>query len=285
MRWKAPKGGPVREFGTSPSHDDYLKLDPGFEKRTLAFIQKNAAAKKPFFVAWWTALGSFLPSPKRLTANGGVLQELLAPLDVCIGTLMSELKKLGIAENTLVVLMADTARWCTTARPAWLTPSAIEATAQLTALGYIGVRSTRLEDWGAFATRLLGMQQVDRAGAVRAFRMDDRKQRLIATGDDGEGLGFLGWGVADAAALDALAACLDAHGVKVRRAPGALADERHVADLIVFQDPAGNRLEVFHVPAIAGDPFRPGRPISGFRAGPLGMGRAALNVKDAEKNL
>jgi arylsulfatase len=97
----------VREFGTSPSHDDYLKLDPGFEKRTLAFIQKNAAAKKPFFVAWWTALGSFLPSPKKLTANGGVLQELLAPLDVRIGTLMSELKKLGIAENTLVVLMAD----------------------------------------------------------------------------------------------------------------------------------------------------------------------------------
>jgi 2,3-dihydroxybiphenyl 1,2-dioxygenase len=156
----------------------------------------------------------------------------------------------------------------------------MEATAELTALGYIGVRSTRLDDWGAFATRLLGMQQVDRAGAVRAFRMDDRKQRLIVTGDEGEGLGFLGWEVADAAALDALAARLDAHGVKVRRAPRALADERHVADLIVFQDPAGNRLEVFHGPAIAGDPFRPGRPISGFRTGPLGMGHAVLNVKD-----
>jgi hypothetical protein len=57
----------------------------------------------------------------------------------------------------------------------------MEATAELTALGYIGVRSTRLDDWGAFATRLLGMQQVDCAGAVRAFRMDDRKQRLIVT--------------------------------------------------------------------------------------------------------
>jgi 2,3-dihydroxybiphenyl 1,2-dioxygenase len=158
----------------------------------------------------------------------------------------------------------------------------MEATAQLIALGYIGVRSTRLDDWGAFATRLLGMQQVDRAGAVRAFRMDDRKQRLIVTGDEGEGLGFLGWQVEDAAALDALAARLDAHGVNVRRAPRALADERHVADLIVFQDPAGNRLEVFHGPAIAGDPFRPGRPISGFRTGPLGMGHAVLNVKDAE---
>jgi hypothetical protein len=63
------------------------------------------------------------------------------------------------------------------------------------------------------------MQQVDRAGAVRAFPMDDRKQRLIVTGDDGDRLGFLGWEVADAAALDALAARLDAHGIKVRRAP------------------------------------------------------------------
>ena len=158
----------------------------------------------------------------------------------------------------------------------------METTAELTVLGYIGVRSTRLDDWGSFATRLLGMQQVDRAGAVRAFRMDDRKQRLIVTGEQGEGLGFLGWEVANAAALDTLAARLDAHDVKVRRAPRALADERHVADLIGFQDPAGNRLEVFHGPAIAGDPFRPGRPISGFRTGPLGMGHAVLNVKDAE---
>ena len=51
--------------------------------------------------------------------------------------------------------------------------------AGLTALGYIGVRSTKLDDWNAYATRLLGMQPVDQGGAVRAFRMDDRKQRLV----------------------------------------------------------------------------------------------------------
>jgi catechol 2,3-dioxygenase-like lactoylglutathione lyase family enzyme len=118
----------------------------------------------------------------------------------------------------------------------------MELTAGLTALGYIGVRSARPDDWSSYATRLLGMQQVDRGGAVRAFRMDDRRQRLIVTGDEGEGLGFLGWEVTDAAALDALAARLDAHGVAVRHPPRALADERHVGDLIAFQDPAGNQL-------------------------------------------
>jgi len=112
--------------------------------------------------------------------------------------------------------------------------------------------------------------------------MDDRKQRLIVTGDEGEGLGFLGWEVEDAAALEALAARLEANRVEVRRASRRLADERHVADLILFNDPAGNRLEVFHGPAIASDPFQPGRPISGFRTGPLGMGHAVLNVENVD---
>jgi len=112
----------------------------------------------------------------------------------------------------------------------------------LTALGYLGVRSAKLDEWEAFATRLLGMQRVDRTAAVKAFRMDDRKQRLIVTQDHGEGLAFLGWEVSSAGALDALAARLDAHGIAVQRAPRSLADERHVADLIVFHDPEGNRL-------------------------------------------
>jgi 2,3-dihydroxybiphenyl 1,2-dioxygenase len=33
---------------------------------------------------------------------------------------------------------------------------------------------------------------------------------------------------------------------------------------------------------VASDPFRPGRPISGFRTGPLGMGHAVLPVEDVE---
>jgi 2,3-dihydroxybiphenyl 1,2-dioxygenase len=158
----------------------------------------------------------------------------------------------------------------------------MQSNAALIALGYIGIRSRRLNDWNAYATKLLGMQQVDRGGSVRAFRMDDRKQRLIVTGDEGEGVEFIGWEVADAAALDILAARLEAHGVEVLRPPRALADERHVAELIRFQDPDGNRLEVFHGPAVASDPFCPGRPLSGFRTGPLGMGHVVINVVDIE---
>jgi 2,3-dihydroxybiphenyl 1,2-dioxygenase len=151
---------------------------------------------------------------------------------------------------------------------------------ELRSLGYIGIHSARMEDWHGFASGLLGMQRVERTTGYAAFRMDDRAQRLLVSGEAGEGLGFLGWEVEDASALDALAARLDAAGVRVTRGARALADQRRVADLLVFEDPAGHRLEAFHGAERASEPFVPGRPISGFRTGPLGMGHAVLNVED-----
>lgn len=153
---------------------------------------------------------------------------------------------------------------------------------ELKALGYIGIQSSKVEDWSKLATGLFGMEQVDQGADIRAFRMDDRKQRLVIDGSGDEGLAFLGWEVEDKAALENLAAHLEDHDVRVTRGIRALADQRHVGDLIFFHDPAGNRIEVFCDPQIAETPFAPGRSISGFRTGPLGMGHAVLNVDDVE---
>ncbi|MGD0419925.1 MAG: VOC family protein [Xanthobacteraceae bacterium] len=150
---------------------------------------------------------------------------------------------------------------------------------QLQALGYFGVRSKDLEEWATYGTRFLGMQLVDKSRGTLALRMDDRKQRVIVQADEGEGPSFYGWEVTDAAALDALAAHLEKSGVKVVRGTRALADERRVKDLIVFADPIGNRLEAFHGAEITSEPFKPGRSISGFRTGPLGMGHAVLTTE------
>ena len=67
--------------------------------------------------------------------------------------------------------------------------------------------------------------------------------------------------------------------VQVARGSRALADERRVKDLIVFADPAGNRVEIFHGQETTTDPFQPGRSISGFRTGALGMGHAVLTAE------
>ena len=57
---------------------------------------------------------------------------------------------------------------------------------------------------------------------------------------------------------------------------------RRVRGLISFADPEGNRLEAFYGAEIDATPFRPGRSISGFRTGPLGLGHAVLTVENID---
>lgn len=151
------------------------------------------------------------------------------------------------------------------------------------ALGYLGIRSDRLNDWSDFATQLLGMQKIDRGGKAIAFRMDDQVQRLLVSDEPGETLAFLGFEVADKSDLDHYGARLEAAGYAVHLGRGALADRRYVSDMIWFHDPAGNRVELFHAPMRADTPFLPGRQHSGFNTGALGMGHAVLHVKEIEK--
>ncbi|MFT5510087.1 MAG: 2,3-dihydroxybiphenyl 1,2-dioxygenase [Hyphomicrobiaceae bacterium] len=152
----------------------------------------------------------------------------------------------------------------------------------ISALGYLGIRSDRLDDWSNFAGSLLGMQQIDRAGQSLAFRMDDRKQRLVVSNEPGDTLAFMGWEVDTQDDLQTYAARLDEVDIVVAPGSRELADRRFVSELIVFEDPAGNRIELFWQPMIASDPFKPGRPIQGFKTGPFGMGHAVLHVTDVE---
>jgi 2,3-dihydroxybiphenyl 1,2-dioxygenase len=155
----------------------------------------------------------------------------------------------------------------------------------LQALGYVGFGSSDLDDWRQFGTGLVGLQAVERSSSLLTFRMDDRKQRIVIDRSLGEGERFFGWEVADAAALDALAAKLEAAGVKVTSEPSMLADNRRVKRLISFRDPAGNRLEAFYGAEIDDTPFSPGRSISGFRTGPLGLGHAVLTVENIDAGM
>jgi 2,3-dihydroxybiphenyl 1,2-dioxygenase len=150
------------------------------------------------------------------------------------------------------------------------------------ALGYAGFGSDALDDWRQFGTGMVGLQAVERGNSLLAFRMDDRKQRIVIDRAMGEGTRFFGWEVADATALDELAARLEKAGIPVTAEPRTLADARRVGGLISFSDPGGNRLEAFHGAEIDEKPFRPGRSISGFRTGPLGLGHAVLTVENIE---
>ena len=149
----------------------------------------------------------------------------------------------------------------------------------LQALGYVVAPAPNLEAWDKWAPRVFGLQLADQSATTRVFRMDDHEYRLAL--DQMAQTPTLGWEVADAAALDAMAARIEAAGVKVERGSRALVGQRGVRDLVTLTDPAGNGVEIFHGAALAKTPFQPARPIAGFKTGPLGLGHAPISVQPA----
>ena len=48
----------------------------------------------------------------------------------------------------------------------------------LQSLGYVVLRSDRLDDWAAYGERFLGLQLVERTAGLLRFRMDDHHPGL-----------------------------------------------------------------------------------------------------------
>ncbi len=152
----------------------------------------------------------------------------------------------------------------------------------LNSLGYLGVSEADTAAWSQFATHLLGMQVAEHTSSSVAFRMDDHAQRLFLETARSDSQYTFGWEVTDAAAMERLAATLDAAGIAVTPGSPELAARRRVQSLISFNDPIGNRLEVYHSPALVLDPFKASRAISGFRTGALGLGHVVLTVENID---
>ncbi len=118
----------------------------------------------------------------------------------------------------------------------------------INALSYIGVNSDKIEDWSDYSQKCLGMQRVDRAKGTLSFRMDDHKQRLAITGDTGDSLAFVGWEVEKKEDLQTYAAKLEKNNVPVNLGNSSYSDKRFVEELIHFNDPQGNRIELVYRP-------------------------------------
>lgn len=104
------KGGETLEWRDTSSTDNYWDAITECRKRTLNFIDRAVEAKKPFFISHQPILLSFLPdarNPKKRTANKNVMAEAIEDLDDFVGELFEHLEEKGIAENTLVMVMAD----------------------------------------------------------------------------------------------------------------------------------------------------------------------------------
>ena len=162
-------------------------------------------------------------------------------------------------------------------------------------LGYLRITAEDPHNWAGFASHVLGMQTVPGEGDVLHLRMDERHHRIAiepaepsgnGNGNgsaNGVGSGFCyGWEVADAAALDVAAGELEAAGIVVTAGSKAELENRRVAGMVHCLDPAGHRVELFCGADNGDGEFTPGRDISGFKTGALGLGHVVLMVPEIE---
>jgi 3,4-dihydroxy-9,10-secoandrosta-1,3,5(10)-triene-9,17-dione 4,5-dioxygenase len=148
-------------------------------------------------------------------------------------------------------------------------------------LGYLRIESADVAAWREFGVRILGMTEGrgPEEGALY-LRMDDFPARLVIVPGARDRLLASGWEVADEAALAAVGRALADAGVAVKAAaPGELA-ARRVGDMLRFDDPAGNAIEVFCGAALE---HRPAASQYGnqFVTGDMGMGHVVLPVAGA----
>lgn len=146
-------------------------------------------------------------------------------------------------------------------------------------LGYVGSTATDLGAWRAYATEVLGVEIApDSTDALLYLRVDDHHHRLAVHAGDADDVAYVGWEVADPAALQAAVARIEAAGVAVKSGTSDEIALRCVLDLAWFDCPhTGVRTEIFIGPEVLFQPpFRPSRPIGGFVTGEQGLGHLVL---------
>ena len=152
-------------------------------------------------------------------------------------------------------------------------------------LGYLRIESADIGAWREFGVRVLGMVEGRGPDADALYlRMDDFPARLVITPGERERLLASGWEVPGDRDLAAVARALEEAGVAVKAGTEAELADRRVTQLLRFDDPAGNALEVFCGAAlehrVAVSPYG-----NRFVTGLLGLGHVVLPISDDESAL
>ena len=155
----------------------------------------------------------------------------------------------------------------------------------IASLGYLRIQSGDVPAWREFGIRVLGM--IEGRGPdpdALYLRMDEFPARLVILPGEQDRLLASGWEVPGEAGLAEIGRALDEAGVAVKAGTAAELAERRVGQMLRFDDPSGNALEVFcgaaleHRPVVS--PYA-----NRFVTGVLGLGHVVLPVSDGEAAL
>jgi arylsulfatase A-like enzyme len=109
--WEGVKGQPPKSAGVFDKPAKNV-MDERIVQRTTAYIEKQAAAKKPFFIF----VGFILIHPPMGVnpeflgkSGGGLYADMLTEMDYRTGQILDALQSAGVADNTIVVFSSDNA--------------------------------------------------------------------------------------------------------------------------------------------------------------------------------
>lgn len=111
---EAEKGGLAREIdlktGEEWTQAHYNEMNYRYQRQAIEQLQTLSEQDEPFFLQYWPLwplnfVNSDIEQAESL--NGGFHAEKLQVIDGFLGEIFDEVDRLGIADNTLVVLMAD----------------------------------------------------------------------------------------------------------------------------------------------------------------------------------
>lgn len=154
----------------------------------------------------------------------------------------------------------------------------------ISALGYLGLNVSNIEEWKRFAEDFLGLMPGEQSDDVLKYRCDDRAWRIALERGDQDDVAFVGFEAATPAALDEVRSRLEAHEIGFEEADDALKAARGVQDMVQLVDPSGLRVEVYRGPTeLFEQPFRSPVGTTRFVTGSQGLGHVVLFTDKIEE--
>lgn len=108
------RGETVREVHHAPgerwTEAKYHEMNVRYQEQAMQHLRELAKQDEPFFLQYWPLYpltGPRTTTKEYTTANGGVYVEKMKLVDEWIGDILDEMEKLGVADNTFVIIMGD----------------------------------------------------------------------------------------------------------------------------------------------------------------------------------
>jgi len=96
--------------GEAWTQKKYREMNERYQRNAFKQLRKLAKQENPFFLNYWPLFPlSFVQeqNSKYNTLNGGTIADILVEVYEWVGEIVKEVDKLGIAENTIIVVMGD----------------------------------------------------------------------------------------------------------------------------------------------------------------------------------